>query len=458
MNFPEGFLWGTATSGSQTEAGARPGDSDHGTDWWEWVRDPANIASGRVSGDLPEIGPGSWSLHRRDAELAHGLGQNAHRMGVEWSRIFPDRRPDEAAVEHYREVLAELRRRRMTTFVTLNHFTLPLWMHEPIAARDAFAGRDPNDAVPTGFGPAGWLDPAIVPEFGKYAGYLARELGDLVDFWTPINEPMVVAIGGYLSLPDGHQFPPGAISFAAVLAAVQNMVEANAAAYDAIHAAIPGAQVGLVQNMIAFTPADPASGADVRGTQHADQLFNRMFLDAAAGKADFIGVNYYFRGRVTGLDAPVATDIPLLDFIAATAYRTEHSPDLPECPGPCSDFGSEIYPEGFRQVLDIAATYGLPLYVTENGIADSGDDRRAAFLRDHLTVLAQAIMEGVDVRGYFHWSLVDNFEWAHGYAARFGLHSYDPVSLEREPRPSAALFREVCRTNKIGGEEKWPQP
>ena len=97
MNFPEGFLWGTATSGSQTEAGARPGDSDHGTDWWEWVRDPANIASGRVSGDLPEIGPGSWSLHRRDAELAHGLGQNAHRMGVEWSRIFPDRRPDEAA-------------------------------------------------------------------------------------------------------------------------------------------------------------------------------------------------------------------------------------------------------------------------------------------------------------------------------------------------------------------------
>ena len=109
-------------------------------------------------------------------------------------------------------------------------------------------------------------------------------------------------------------------------------------------------------------------------------------------------------------------------------------------------------------MLDTAATYGLPLYVTENGIADADDSRRPKFLRDHLAVLAQAIAEGVDVRGYFHWSLVDNFEWAHGYATRFGLHAYDPASLERLPRRSAALFRDVCRTNKIAGEERWPQP
>ena len=458
MDFPDGFLWGTATAGFQTEAGARPGDSDHHADWWEWVRDPANIAAGRVSGDLPETGPGSWSLHHRDAELAHRLGQNAHRMSIEWSRIFPNGHPDEAAVGHYREVLEELHRRGMQAFVTLNHFTLPLRLHDPIAARDAFAGRDPNDPIPQIGGPAGWLDPAIAGEFGRYASFLARGLGDLVDCWIPINEPMVVAIGGYVSLPDGHQFPPGAISFPAVLAAVENMVAAHAAAYDAIHAAIPGAQVGLVQNMIAFTPADPEREADVRGTQHADQLFNRMFLDAAASKADFIGVNYYFRGRVTGLDKPLAEDIPLLDFVAATAYRTEHSPDLPECPGECSDFGSEIHPEGFRQVLDTAASYALPLYVTENGIADADDSRRARFLHDHLAVLAQAIAEGVDVRGYFHWSLVDNFEWAHGLAMKFGLHSYDAVSLERVPRPSAALFQDVCKTNKIAGEERWPPP
>src|SRR5215212_4025050 len=248
MQFPEGFLWGTASAGFQIEAGSRPEDSDSGTDWWEWVRDPANIAAGRVSGDLPETGPGSWSLHRRDADLAARLGQNAHRIGIEWSRIFP--RPthqaqtaaelealaDRAAVDHYRQVLAALRHRGMRTFVTLNHFTLPLWLHDPLAARDAFAGRDPNDAVPEGFGAAGWLDAAIVTEFGKYAGYLARELGDLIDCWTPINEPMVVAIGGYVSLPDGHQFPPGAVSFPAVLMAVEHMVQANAAAYDAIHA------------------------------------------------------------------------------------------------------------------------------------------------------------------------------------------------------------------------------
>ena len=417
MQFPEGFLWGTATSGFQIEAGARPGDSDHGTDWWEWVRDPANIASGRVSGDLPEIGPGSWSLHRRDAELAHGLGQNAHRMGVEWSRIFPDGRgPDEAAVDHYREVLAELRRRGMTTFVTLNHFTLPLWLHEPIAARDAFAGRDPNDGVPTGFGPAGWLDPAIVPEFGRYAGYLARALGDLVDFWTPINEPMVVAIGGYLSLPDGHQFPPGAISFPAVLAAVQNMVEANAAAYDAIAwAGDPrGAQVGLVQNMIAFTPADPAR----RTSRHATSptsCSTACSYAAAVGdtwtrtasptpasaarhghKADFIGVNYYFRGRVGRARCAGHAADRLLDFLPGTGYRWAGAPDRRRrARRTCSDFGSEIYPEGFRQVLRTAASYGLPLYVTENGIADAGDDRRPGYpARSTCTCSQQAIPKG----------------------------------------------------------------
>ena len=215
---------------------------------------------------------------------------------------------------------------------------------------------------------------------------------------------MVVAIGGYVSLPDGHQFPPGAISFPAVLTAVENMVAANAVAYDAIHAAIPGACVGLVQNMIAFTPADPEREADVRGTRHADQLFNRMFLDAAAGKADFIGVNYYFRGRVTGLDAPVARDHPAARLRSGhVATGPSFRPTSPSARRKCSDFGSEIYPEGFRAVLDIAATYGLPLYVTENGVADAYDGRRARFLGDHLAVLAQAIAEGVDVRGYFHW-------------------------------------------------------
>jgi beta-glucosidase/6-phospho-beta-glucosidase/beta-galactosidase len=399
---------------------------------------------------LPENGLGSWTLHHRDAELAHRLGQSAHRMSIEWSRIFPDgRAADESAVDHYREVLMELRRRGMQTFVTLNHFTLPLWLHDPIAARDAFAGRDPNDPPPADFGPAGWLDPRIATEFGKYAGFLARELNDLVDCWTPINEPLVVAIGGYVSLPDGHQFPPGAISFPAVLAAVENMVAANAAAYDAIKAHDPGARVGLVQNMIAFTAADPDREADRRGAEHADQLFNRMFCDAAAGKADFIGVNYYFRGRVTGLDAPVARDVPLLDFVAATAYRTDQAPHMPECPGECSDFGSEIHPEGLRAVLETAASYGLPLYVTENGIADADDTRRARFLRDHLAVLGQAIADGIDVRGYFHWSLVDNFEWAHGFAPKFGLHSFDPGSLERRERPSAALYRQVCRANAL---------
>ena len=141
-------------------------------------------------------------------------------MSIEWSRIFPDGHPDEAAVGHYREVLEELRRRGMQTFVTLNHFTLPLWLHDPIAARDAFAGRDPR--FDPGDRRACWLARSgNRRRVRAVRGFLARELGDLVDYWTPINEPMVVAIGGYVSLPDGHQFPPGAISFPRVLTAVR---------------------------------------------------------------------------------------------------------------------------------------------------------------------------------------------------------------------------------------------
>ena len=481
--FPRSFLWGVATAGFQSEAGGTPANSDRRSDWWVWSHDRDNIEAGRQSGDRVERGPGHWRVWRRDLALADRLGSDVFRLGIEWSRIFPRsterattarqvaRLANRRAVRHYRRVLRAVRARGMRPFVTLQHFTLPTWVHDPIAARDALGRAGADDPLPSWPEPRGWLDPSIVDEFAKYAGFLAREFGGLVDVWTPINEPVVVAANGYINVPGvfAGNFPPGALSFAGAIEALRTMVRANAAAYDALKRFDRGARVGLVQNLIAFTPADPTSPADVASARNAHQLYNRLFIDAAvrgvvdddadgvvdageehpelAGKADFVGVNYYFRGRVTSLGRPLTQRIPLLDFAYSVFYDR---PSAPPCPTTCTEFGTEIYPEGFRDVLAIAGGYGLPVYITENGLADADDDQRRDYVVSHLEVLRQAMTDGVaDVRGYLYWSLVDNFEWADGFAPRFGLYAFDPRTLRRRPRPSVALVRQIFRTGRL---------
>ncbi len=500
LRFPRGFAWGVATAGFQSEMG-RGQDLDRGSDWWAWTHDRANIAAGHASGDQPENGPGFYRRGASDVALARGLGATTFRLSIEWSRIFPrstagvrtgtvvsagalrrlDRLADPRAVAHYRALLAQIRAAGMTPLVTLQHFTLPRWLHDPIAVRDRLSGIDPNAALPR-LARGGWLSAASVTEFRKYAAFLGWKLGGLVDDWTPINEPMVQATYGYVNIPGvfAGYFPPGAFSYTAAITAVQNLARANAAAYDALkrwdRADAGGdrarARVGVVQNMIAFTPADPGSPVDIAATRHADHLFNRLFLDAAikgiydvnangvvdagerhpalAHKADFVGVNYYFRGRVSGLGASLTPRIGVLDFLPQTSYRSALAPTAPACPTTCSDFGSEIYPDGFAAVLRIAAGYGLPLVVTENGIADARDTLRPRYLVRHLRVLQRAIAHGIDVRGYVAWSLTDNLEWVAGYTPKFGLYSFDPKTLARRPRAaSVAVFRSVARADGI---------
>jgi len=500
--FPTGFHWGTAVAGFQTDMGdGAPNDTD--CDWWAWVHDAANIAAHRVSGDLPENGPAQWVRYKKDAVTARKrLHNDTIRLSIEWSRVFPastagvdasggitpavlaqlDALADQSVVAHYRAVLTELRNQGLSPFVTLNHFTLPLWIHDPIAARDALAGSDPNAPPPTGFGPAGWLDPATAVEMGKYAAYVGWKFGDLVDDWAPLNEPVVVAISGYLNVPGllAGNFPPGAFSFSALIAVLTNELAANAAAYDALKAWDTvdadhdgtAARVGLVANLVAFHPSNPASAVDVSGTEHADYLYNRLFLNGAilgdvdadangvvdpgehhpelAGKADFVGVNYYLRATVAGFGVPLTPVIPLLDFAPTISYRTPLQPTLPVCPSVCSDFGWEIYPIGLREVLTLAGSYGRPVAITENGIADSNDDQRPAYLVQHLAVLEQAIADGVaDVRAYYHWSLVDNFEWASGYYPKFGLYGFDPATKRRKARRSGGYFGRIAKHNDI---------
>jgi beta-galactosidase len=480
-DFPKHFLWGTAIAGFQTEAGGHPAHADTRSDWWVWSHDPANIAAGHVSGDRVERGPGHWSRYRTDARLARRrLGANAFRLSIEWSRLFPraprgarnprqlDRLVDRAAARHYEAELRAIRRLGMRPMLTLNHFTLPTWLHDPIAVRQAFAGVGPDDPPPA-VARGGWLDERTVTEFGRFAAWAAWRYGDLVDLWVTINEPMVVAVNGYVNVAGAFAgwFPPGVYSFPAAVRAVRNLAKANALAYDAVHGQDRRARVGPVQNMIAFT-------GDPRGVEHAEYVFNRVFLNAAVkgwddkdvdgrieagerrrdlrGRADFVGVNYYFRSRVTALPAPVSSTVALFDFLPTNTYRYPLNPAGPPCPTVCTDFGAEVYPQGFRGVLRTAGSYGLPVYVTENGLADADDDMRAEYLVDHLRVLRGAMRDRLArVKGYFAWSLMDNFEWAAGYYPKFGFFAYDPRTLARRERPSAALFHTITRFGRLPG-------
>ncbi len=503
LPFPKGFRWGTAISGFQSDMGVGA-PNDEGTDWWVWTHDPANVASGSVSGAFPEQGPGFWTLYKRDAKLAaRQLHANAFRMGIEWSRIFPmpttaidasggitasvlaalDAVADQDAVAHYRAVFAALRKRGLEPLVTLNHFSLPLWLHDPIEVRDAFAPPyDPlAGPVPTGIAHGGWLDPAIVDEFAKYAAYCAWKFGDQVDLWTTLNEPVVVVVSGFVNAPGvGGNFPPGVFSFAAVLATIPNLVAAHARGYDAIHqwdtadADRDGvaAEVGVVHNMVAFHPHDPSSQRDVDGAAHADYLYNRVYPTAVVtgafdanldgdtddpgetrpdlARADFLGVNYYLRAMATGLGGSVTPLVPLFDFIPTIAYATPHDPSGPPCPSTCTDFGWEIYPQGLREVLAWAGTLGVPIYVTENGLADAADTLRARYLYDHLRVLQGVSADGVaDVRGYFHWSLTDNYEWSSGYYPKFGAFAFDPATGKRTFRKGARPLAAAAKANAI---------
>ncbi len=500
--FPPGFQWGTATAGFQVEMGGAAADDDTQSDWWVWTHDANNVAAHRVSGDVPEHGPAFFDKFRSQLRTARGsLHSNTFRLGIEWSRIFPtstagvdasagitlpvllqlDALADHAAVAHYRDVLYAARRSKLEPLVTLQHFTLPLWIHDPIAARDTLHGIDPNGALPVGF-PGGWLDASTAGEFAKYAAYVAWKLGDLVDLWAPLNEPVVVAVSGYLNVPGvlSGNFPPGAFTFTGLITVILNEVHGNAGAFDAVHQwdtidadgdGVP-ARVGLVTNLPAFHPRDPAKPADVTGAAHADYLFNQLWLNATllgdldenangavdpgehhpelAGKADFVGVNYYQRAVAAGTGVPLTPVIPLLDFLPTISYRTPQNPTAPVCPTTCTEFGWEIYPTGLREVLAEVGAYGLPVYVTENGLADADDDQRPAYIVQHLAVLEQAIADGVaDVRGYYHWSLMDNFEWASGYYPKFGLAVASPTSHRLKLRKSGRVFAKVARANAI---------
>ena len=445
--FPRDFLFGAAIAGFQAEMGCPTIPAaqceDRASDWYAWITTPSLLSdsSTYLAGTPPSGGPGFFELYPQDLDrAANELHSNALRLSIEWSRVFPvstigvsDLRSaaNPAALAYYHALFAAMKSRGLTPLVTLNHYTLPAWLHDAAGCHQDLARCSPR----------GWLEPSAPVEAARYAGFVAAEFPE-VQLWATLNEPFTaVVLAGYLLPSEQRTNPPGVtLQWDAAKAAYAAEVEAHARMYDAVKAASPRAQVGIVYNLEAVSPKDPNRKLDVSAAADFTYLIDEMFLDAVArgdfdagfdgrqvhrddlaGRLDFIGVNYYDRATVTGLGNP--------PFPQAPKFTAD-----PFSLALAADAG------GLGEVLDFARRYGKPLYVTETDSGDATDDAAAAaWIGATLRGTLSAMSRGADVRGYFYWTLTDNYEWNHGMTMKLGLYAVDPndPAKARTPRPKA---------------------
>jgi beta-glucosidase len=385
--FPEGFLWGAASAAHQIEGG------NVNNDWWEFEHAPGTPCT-EPSGDACD------SFHRwpDDLELLASLGFGAYRFSLEWSRIEPEEGEwSRAALDHYRRQCAAARALGLVPMVTFHHFTTPTWLTRR----------------------GGW-EAADAPErFARFCQQAVGHLGDQIGWACTINEPNIVALMGYLV----GVFPPAVRDGERRRAVTAALCRGHTLAVEALRAGPGDFPVGLTVSMTDYQAV--ASGESRR--DHIRRSMEDVYLESTAGD-DFVGVQCYTRTRVGPTGALAAED-----GVALTQMGYEYWPDALEAV--------------IRRVWDV--TDGTPIVVTENGIGTETDRDRIAFVTDALAGVHRCLHDGIDVRGYVYWSLLDNFEWVLGYGPTFGLVAVDRHTLERRPKPSAAWLGTVARTNTL---------
>ncbi len=425
LRMPANFLWGAATAAHQNEGYNR------NNQWATWEEQPGRIRDGQRCGATTHW----WDLAEAEADFdrAAELGLNSLRLSVEWSRIEPEEGvTDRSALQQYQAMIRLLRERQIEPMVTLHHFTDPLWLTHQ----------------------GGWENPRVTERFARFAGRVVEALGDQVRLWCTINEPFVYAYDGYM---DGI-FPPGVKSLPRALGVLRRMLLTHGRVYRLIHALQNEAQVGLAHNLRVFLPVDPTSPGDCRAAGTLDWIMNRTTLAAMLhgrllpplgwgqlvpqliDSADYIGLNYYTPERVKA-DPTRPTRLFSRHFMDPEAELSEQTRSG-------APYG-EINPHGLYLALVRLAQYGKPIYITENGVPDAEDSIRPRFIATHLAEAWRAVQEGVDLRGYYHWTLVDNFEWCEGYTLRFGLYELDLASGARTPKASAAVYSRIIQANGI---------
>ena len=440
FEFPAGFLWGTATAAYQIE-GSPLADGAGPSIWHRFSHTPGRTARGETG----DVACDHYNRYRDDVALMKALGLNAYRFSLSWSRLLPrgTGRPNPGGLGFYDRLVDALLEAGIAPLVTLYHWDLP-------AALDDRGG---------------WLNRDVAGWFAEYAGVAVKALGDRVAAWATLNEPWVVTDGGYLH----GALAPGHSSLYEAPIASHNLMRAHGSGVQALRAG--GArQAGLVVNLEPKYPASD-SAEDLAALRRADAYMNRQYLDPALlgsypdemreifGDAwpehsaddfslirqpiDFLGINYYTRSVTRHDDA--AWPVRASGVTQPGALYTET--------------GWEVHPESLTRVLLwVTERYGrLPLYITENGAAfpdpptvagDTCDDPlRVDYYRTHLRAAWDAIQQGVNLRGYCAWSLLDNFEWSLGYAKRFGIVHVDYATQRRTPKASARFYADVIRTN-----------
>ena len=402
FTFPKDFLWGTASAAYQVEG------NNKNSDWWLWEnRDKKKdkfLLFKKFKSKWPlECSNNAcdfYNKYEEDFDLSLQCNNNAIRLGLEWSRIEPDENNfNQGEIEHYTKVLNSARKNGLKTFVTLHHFTHPIW----------FAKK------------GGWVNPKSAGYFAKYSQQCAIELGDLIDVSLTINEPQVYSGVAYLN----GRWPPQRNNPLEALIVQINFMRAHLKAYDAIKKVI-NSPVGIVQNLVCWE-VDPTSKFffDKLIVKLLLFLNTDFFIKPIIKKLDLIGVNYYFTNRIKNLKPKNPNDIT-------------------------SDLGWWLYPKGLENILINIKKYKLPIYITEHGLADSRDKNRSWYINESMWSMAHALEKGVDLKGYFHWALTDNYEWAEGFWPRFGLVEIDyKDNLKRTPRGSFYEYANICKNNTI---------
>lgn len=404
LHFPKGFHWGTATAAHQVEG--------HQANNWTVHEAARGLQPSGAACD-------HWNRWREDFELISELGLTSYRFSLEWSRIEPEEGTwDEDALAVYAAMVDDLLARGIRPVVTLHHFSHPIWWE----AKGGFA------------------DEANLPAFVRYCEHVVGALGDRVNTWVTVNEPTVFSVMGY----GVGMFPPGQRSLRKTIRVLRNMLTAHANVYRTLKSVNPDLRIGVAKNVTLFDPKNRWSPIDWPLARLLEWLWNgawrkgvmagRMFfanIPQAQGSLDFVGLNYYTH-VLTGLSLP--------------ALRHMKFPIRPQ--EVATEFGYPMYAEGLRRAIEFLAPLGVPIEITENGVADKDDALRSTFLRRHLWVLSKAIEDGYDVRSYHHWSLMDNFEWAEGYRMRFGLHEVNFETQERTRRPSGERYRAIVAESR----------
>lgn len=423
LKFPEGFLWGAGTSAYQVEGGST------NSQWSEFER-AGGIRTGEPSGKACNW----WEDAERDFDLAKAMGLNSLRLSVSWARIEPEEGIfDPRAIDRYREMLAGLIERNIRPMVCLHHFVNPAWFEQ----KGAFLSRD------------------CVDVFTRFVKFTVAELSDLCSDWLTFNEPNVYAVTGYL---DGDHPPALHGHIADYFSVLMNMALCHARAYHTIHAIQHGCMVSFANHFIIFTEANRQL-FDRLAARIASDSFNNVFVNMVSGRKappftgrehyleqvrdtwDFVGVNIY-----GGVDVAFDITKPGMGFVKRLTPKNGRTGDL--TPDGAAMFG-EIYPQGISIVVEKLARYNKPFFILENGVPDRADTLRPWVVATAARTIHDLIRKGHTILGYHHWTLVDNFEWAWGYAMRFGLVEMDPATQVRQPRPSAAFYASIIKENAL---------